>query len=120
MKVKRAEVEAKVMMSFKEEFPNTPEYLHLANLFMMADREQLVERIGEVHPECDISFLRHALADPSSPKDPAATKVPTSTKPQAKGEAYTTLLIIEEGLQCTSPGEVVGTGIFFFQSLYSL
>ncbi|KAL2526463.1 hypothetical protein Adt_11517 [Abeliophyllum distichum] len=61
VKVEFADVEARVVLEYMEDFENTPEYMYPINHFMTASREQLVERIGKTHLEWDISFLRYAL-----------------------------------------------------------
>ncbi|KAL2527230.1 hypothetical protein Adt_12284 [Abeliophyllum distichum] len=60
VRIEHDEAEVRTVLAYKEEFPNTPEYLQLAHLFMMAGGDQLVEKIGETHPEWVISFLRYA------------------------------------------------------------
>ncbi|KAL2458540.1 hypothetical protein Adt_45870 [Abeliophyllum distichum] len=49
--------------------------------------EQLVEKIGEVHLEWDISFLRCAPDDLPTSEDLAAAEVPFTIEPQDGGEA---------------------------------
>ncbi|KAL2526663.1 hypothetical protein Adt_11717 [Abeliophyllum distichum] len=51
VKAEQTKAEAKAVMSYKEKAPNTPEYLQLANLFLTADGEQLVQtRMGHFIP----------------------------------------------------------------------
>ncbi|KAL2471528.1 hypothetical protein Adt_39664 [Abeliophyllum distichum] len=85
-----AKVEVNDVMSYKKEFSNMLEYLRLANLFMVAGEKKLVERIREVHPEWDLSFLRQAIANPHALMDSVAVKVLSSVEPQAKGEVHIT------------------------------
>ncbi|KAL2526462.1 hypothetical protein Adt_11516 [Abeliophyllum distichum] len=51
VKAECADVEARVVLAYKEDFENTPEYMYPTNHFMTASREQLVERIGKTHLE---------------------------------------------------------------------
>ncbi|KAL2518251.1 hypothetical protein Adt_14498 [Abeliophyllum distichum] len=70
LKVDRAEAEAKAITAYQEAFGDTPEYQDLAHHFMTMGGEQLVERIGEVHPKWDLSFLRHPPSKASTFVEP--------------------------------------------------
>ncbi|KAL2474436.1 hypothetical protein Adt_35172 [Abeliophyllum distichum] len=48
MKEDLAEAKARAVTSYKKEFSNTPEYLYLANHFMVADGKEFTERIREL------------------------------------------------------------------------
>ncbi|KAL2542698.1 Uncharacterized protein Adt_03676 [Abeliophyllum distichum] len=51
VEVERADAVERVVLAYKEEFENTPEYMELAHRFITVGGEQLVERIGKTHPE---------------------------------------------------------------------
>ncbi|KAL2542700.1 hypothetical protein Adt_03678 [Abeliophyllum distichum] len=51
VEVERADAAERVLLAYKEKFENTHEYMELTHRFMTAGGEQLVERIGETHPE---------------------------------------------------------------------
>ncbi|KAL2497590.1 hypothetical protein Adt_23140 [Abeliophyllum distichum] len=90
MKADRAEVEAKVVVAYQEGFEDTPEYQNLAHHFMTAGGEQLVERIGEVHPEWDVSFLRHPHGEASN-----FAKPPVSDEAPVVSEALVLSLLVK-------------------------
>ncbi|KAL2474402.1 hypothetical protein Adt_35138 [Abeliophyllum distichum] len=97
VKADRANAEAKAMVAYQEGFEDTPEYQDLAHHFMTADREQLVERIADVHPEWDLSLLRHP-----------PSKAPTLTEPQEANEARGPIPTSQVGPRCDDPSEVAG------------
>ncbi|KAL2525934.1 hypothetical protein Adt_10988 [Abeliophyllum distichum] len=51
IKAERADAEARAIEAYQDAFVDTPEYQDLAQCLMTVDREQLVERIMEAHPE---------------------------------------------------------------------
>ncbi|KAL2498250.1 Plus3 domain-containing protein [Abeliophyllum distichum] len=62
VRAERPDAEAKAVEAYQNVFMYTLEYQDLTQRLMTVGGEQLVERIMEVHPEWDISFLREALA----------------------------------------------------------
>ncbi|KAL2526667.1 hypothetical protein Adt_11721 [Abeliophyllum distichum] len=102
VKAEQTKAEAKAMMSYKEEAPNTPEYLQLANLFLTADGEQLVQtRMGHFIPylcSCRPSLLREFFGHRNS----------LYYRPQDGGEVQIISSIVEEGPQCASSREAAG------------
>ncbi|KAL2498631.1 hypothetical protein Adt_24181 [Abeliophyllum distichum] len=102
------EAEARTVKSYKKEVPNKPEYLCLANRFMVASGKQLVDRIREVQPKWDLSFLMPAPTDPLSPKDSAAAEFLSFVEPQAEGKAHIPIPILEEGPEYTDLREAAG------------
>ncbi|KAL2542674.1 hypothetical protein Adt_03652 [Abeliophyllum distichum] len=103
VKVDRADAEARAVMVYHEEFESMSEYMELAHKFMMTDGHQLVERIGETHPEWDISFLRYPPDDLPASEDPATAKIFSTVDSQDTGEAQTILSTIGERLHCADP-----------------
>ncbi|KAL2512835.1 hypothetical protein Adt_18435 [Abeliophyllum distichum] len=103
MKEELAEAEVRTVTSYKNEFSNTLEYLYLTNRFMVANIEQLIERIREVHLEWDLSFIMSTPADTSTLESSVATKVSSPTELQAKGKAHIPPPTVEEDPRCTSP-----------------
>ncbi|KAL2542654.1 hypothetical protein Adt_03632 [Abeliophyllum distichum] len=91
VKVDRADAEARTVMVYHEEFEIMSEYIELAHKFMTADGHQLVERIGETHPEWDLSFLRYPPDDLPTSEDPAAAKIFSTADSQDTSEAQTIL-----------------------------
>ncbi|KAL2518145.1 hypothetical protein Adt_14392 [Abeliophyllum distichum] len=91
IKVDCTEVEAKAVVVYQEGFKDTLEYQDLAHHCMTEGREQLAERIGEVHPEWDLSFLRHPPGGAS-----------TFAEPSVSDEA----LVVSKALGPVSPSQV--------------
>ncbi|KAL2474961.1 hypothetical protein Adt_35697 [Abeliophyllum distichum] len=60
VRAKRADAEAKAVEVYQGTFVDTPEYQDLTQHLMTVGGKQLVERIMEIHPEWDISFLCQA------------------------------------------------------------
>ncbi|KAL2474607.1 hypothetical protein Adt_35343 [Abeliophyllum distichum] len=96
VRAERADAEAMVVEVYQDAFVDTPEYQDLAQRLMTIDGEQLVERIMEINPEWDISFLRQAPTEV-----PASEAVPGDKCDGA--EDQTTPLVVEEGPQCADP-----------------
>ncbi|KAL2491638.1 hypothetical protein Adt_27266 [Abeliophyllum distichum] len=96
IKEELAKVGARAMRSYKNEFSSTLEYFRFAIHFMVADGEQLTERIKEVHPEWDFSFLMSAPIDIPTSRPSIATEVPFSIEPKAEVKACIVLYTVEE------------------------
>ncbi|KAL2480369.1 hypothetical protein Adt_33335 [Abeliophyllum distichum] len=56
VKVERSDAKARIVMAYKDDFENRPEYMELGNHFMTAGGEQLVEWIGKTYLEWEILF----------------------------------------------------------------
>ncbi|KAL2512936.1 hypothetical protein Adt_18536 [Abeliophyllum distichum] len=80
VKAKCTNANARALLAYKDDFENTLEYMELSNLFMTTSGEQLAERIGKIHPEWDISFLRYAPEDLPATGDLAAAKIPLNAE----------------------------------------
>ncbi|KAL2526628.1 hypothetical protein Adt_11682 [Abeliophyllum distichum] len=103
LKVDRAEVEAKAVTAYQEGFGDTSEYHDLAHHFMTVGGEQLVESIGDVHPEWNLSFLRHPPGEASTFVEPSVSgEASTFVEPSVSGEAP----IVSKALGTTPPNEV--------------
>ncbi|KAL2526794.1 Uncharacterized protein Adt_11848 [Abeliophyllum distichum] len=75
IKVEQADAEARAVEAYQDAFVDTPEYQDLAQRLVTLGREQLVERIMEVHPEWDLSFLHEAPVEAHvSEADPGDTR----------------------------------------------
>ncbi|KAL2527012.1 hypothetical protein Adt_12066 [Abeliophyllum distichum] len=97
------EVEAKVVAVYQKRFEDTPEYQDHAHHFMTAGGKQLVESIGEVHPEWDLSFLRHPPSGTST-----FTKPPVSNEAPVVSEALGPVSPSQVGPQCADPSKAAG------------
>ncbi|KAL2492268.1 hypothetical protein Adt_27896 [Abeliophyllum distichum] len=102
VKTECVDAEERAVIVYKDEFENMFEYMELANCFMMTREEQLVERIGKTHLECDISFLKYAPDDLPIIEGPVSAEVLFAAKPKSPNEAQTTPPIIGKGPECTN------------------
>ncbi|KAL2526423.1 hypothetical protein Adt_11477 [Abeliophyllum distichum] len=93
VRAERTDTEAKAVETYRDSFVDTPEYQNFAQGLMTIGGEQLVEQIMETHPEWDISFLHLAPTEV-----PTSEAVPGDKRDGA--EDQTTLVFVEEGLQC--------------------
>ncbi|KAL2526054.1 hypothetical protein Adt_11108 [Abeliophyllum distichum] len=90
LKVDHAKMEAKAVVAYYEGFGDTPEYQDLVHHFMTEGGEQLVERICEVHPGWDLSFLRYPPGEASTFAKPLV-----SSEALAVNEALVLLLLMK-------------------------
>ncbi|KAL2542387.1 hypothetical protein Adt_03365 [Abeliophyllum distichum] len=117
VKAEHADAEARTVMAYKDDFENTPEYMELTNRFITAGGEQLVERIGETHPEWD--FLRYHPDDILALEDLAAVEILSNVEGQNVDEAQTTTLIIGKSPQCADPKETGTCKLLLFVFVFA-